>query len=214
MDSDSRPSTLDCRLVLATRNPGKVRELRRLLSDVPITMTDLREFPDAPEVVEDGDSYLANARLKALSIARFTGLPCLADDSGIEVEALEGAPGIHSARFAGPGSSDEANRTLLLERLHEVPDERRQARFRCVIVVAKPGGSVLVAEGICKGLITREPRGGGGFGYDPIFFYPPAGRTTAELSEPEKNQISHRAAACASLVPRLVDFLNADGPNQ
>jgi XTP/dITP diphosphohydrolase len=195
------------RLVLATRNPGKVREVRQLLGQLPIDLKDLREFPDAPEAVEGGVSYVSNARLKAQALASFTGLPCLADDSGIEVDALDGAPGIYSARFAGPGSTDEANRALLLERLRDVPDEQRQARFRCVIVVARPDGHELLAEGTCEGCITREARGRSGFGYDPIFFYPPTRCTAAELSEAEKNRISHRANACAVLVPRLVEFL-------
>jgi XTP/dITP diphosphohydrolase len=207
VDSDDRPSTTDFRLVLATRNPGKVREFRQLLGELPLVLKDLRDFPDAPQVVEDGESYLSNARLKALALARFTGLPCLADDSGIEVDALDGAPGIHSARFAGPGAPDEANRTLILDRLRDIPEERRRARFRCLIVVARPDGQELVAEGTCEGFITREPRGNGGFGYDPVFFYPPTRCTTAELSDEEKNQISHRANACAMLVPRLVEFL-------
>jgi XTP/dITP diphosphohydrolase len=194
-------------LVLATRNAGKVRELRELLAGLPLVLKDLREFPNAPDVIEDGDTYSSNARLKALTIARFTGVACLADDSGIEVDALDGAPGIYSARFAGAGSTNQANRALLLERLGGVPQQRRRARFRCVIVVARPDGRDLVAEGTCEGFITLEERGEGGFGYDPIFFYPPANRTTAELSEAEKNRISHRANACAALVPRLVDFL-------
>jgi XTP/dITP diphosphohydrolase len=174
-------------------------------------LTDLREFPDAPEVVEGGDTYLSNARLKALTMARFTARSCLADDSGIEVDALDGAPGIYSARFAGPGSTDEANRALLLERMRDVPEPRRQARFRCVIVVASPDGRELVAEGTCEGFIAREAHGRGGFGYDPVFFYPPARCTTAELSEAEKNRISHRANACAMLAAKLVDFIQNTG---
>lgn len=194
-------------LLLATRNPGKVREFRQLLGGLSVALKDLRDFPEAPEVAEDGNTYLSNARLKARAMARFTGLPCLADDSGIEVDALGGAPGIHSARFAGPGSTDEANRALLLERLRDVPEPRRRARFRCVIVVAKQDGREIVAEGTCEGFVTREARGNGGFGYDPIFFYPPANRTAAQLSEAEKNRISHRANACAALIPGLLDFL-------
>jgi XTP/dITP diphosphohydrolase len=211
----SRLSTRDSRptLLLATRNPGKVREFRRLLDKIPLSLRDLREFPDAPEVLEDGDTYLANARLKALSLARFTGLPCLADDSGIEVDALGGAPGLYSARFAGPGSTDEANRDLLLVRMREVADEQRQARFRCALVVVKPNGDEIAAEGACEGFITREPHGGGGFGYDPIFYYPPASRTTAELRDTEKDRISHRAKACTILVPQLRGLLAADPPD-
>jgi len=194
-------------LVIATRNPGKLREYAALFADSPVVLRDLAGFPAAPEVAEDHTTYLGNARDKALSLARFTGLPALADDSGLEVDALDGEPGVRSARYAGNGATDHDNVALLLERLRGVPVERRQARFRCVIVVAQPSGALLTSEGTCEGWITTEPRGCAGFGYDPVFYFPPAGRTFAEMEPDEKNRVSHRASACERLAPLLSAFL-------
>jgi len=194
-------------LLIATTNPGKVRELAELLADVPVTLQSLRDLPGAPVVPEDGNTYLENARAKALAIARWSGRIALADDSGLEVDALGGAPGVHSARYAGAMQDSPANMTKLLQALAGVPEARRTARFRCVLVVARPLGETLVAEGTCEGRITAAPGGSGGFGYDPIFFYPPAGKTFAELAAAVKNQVGHRGRACAQLRPRLLEFM-------
>ena len=194
-------------VVLATRNPGKCRELSELLARLPIELRDLRAFPSMPPVREDGDTYLANARVKARAAARHTRLPALADDSGLEVDALGGAPGVRSARFAAEDADDERNTALLLERLREVPEAARGACFRCVIVVARPDGRELVGEGSCRGSIANLPRGDRGFGYDPVFIHPPSGYTFAEMADEEKSRLSHRTRACAALLGRIVPFL-------
>ncbi len=197
-------------LVAATSNAGKLRELRALLNGLDLDLRSLADFAGAPAVEESGDSFLANARLKAHAIAAHTELPALADDSGLEVDALGGAPGVRSARFAsdaGAGVGDAANVALLLTRLRAVPQARRTARFRCAVVIARPDGAELVADGTCAGLLAASPRGSGGFGYDPVFLYPPLGRTFAELASAEKDRVSHRAAAIAALRPQLVEFL-------
>jgi XTP/dITP diphosphohydrolase len=206
VDSDSSESSAPVRVVLATRNAGKKREFDRLLVGLGIEIEDLSQHPSVPEVEETGDSYLANALLKARQVARHTGLPAMADDSGLEVDALAGAPGIHSARFAG-SRSDSDNLALLLTRLQGVSEEERTARFRCVLVLAKPDGTYISAEATCEGSITTAPGGRGGFGYDPVFFYPPARCTFAELDQAEKNRVSHRAQACRRLRDRLPQFV-------
>lgn len=195
------------RLVIATTNPGKLAEFRALLAGLPLEVIDLRAFSAMPAVPETAASHAGNAVLKAVAAARHTGLPVLADDSGLEVDALGGAPGIHSARFGGEPSSDRRNLELLLARMRDVPPERRTARFRCAVVVARPDGRTLVAEGICEGFILQEPRGSGGFGYDPVFFHPPSGCTFAELRPEQKNALSHRARAVQALRARLLEFV-------
>lgn len=193
-------------LVLASGNRGKLEEYRALLGGLPIALRPLAAIPGAPTVAEDAPTYLGNARAKAHALARHSGLAALADDSGLEVDALGGAPGVRSARFAadaGRGSGDAANVALLLERLRDTPAARRTARFCCVVVVAFPDGGELVAEGSCVGTIPVAPRGGGGFGYDPVFYFPPRDRTFAELDPAEKNRVSHRAQAVAALLERL-----------
>jgi XTP/dITP diphosphohydrolase len=195
-------------LVAATGNPGKRRELQALLADPAITWRSLADYPALPPVSEDGDTFLANARLKAQAVARHTGCPALADDSGLCVDALDGLPGVRSARFAadaGAGSGDAANVALLLDRLRGVAPEQRSAHFHCAIVVAHPDGRELVAEGRCDGRIAAAPRGGGGFGYDPVFLF--GDRTFAEMAAAEKDRVSHRARAIAALQPRLHAFL-------
>lgn len=197
-------------LVIATGNRGKVRELSELLSGGGLRVRSLADFPAAPQVREDGDTYLDNARIKARAAATHTGLAALADDSGLEVDALAGAPGVRSARYAaaaGAGSGDAANTAFLLRCLSTSPDPRRSARFRCVIVVATPDGRELVGEGICSGRIAVRPRGTNGFGYDPVFVPDGSTATFAEMSDAEKRAISHRAAACAALRPALLSFL-------
>ncbi|MCR4399422.1 MAG: XTP/dITP diphosphatase [Syntrophomonadaceae bacterium] len=197
---------MERRLVLATRNRKKRAELEAILAPLGLRVHTLDEFPEVPEVVEDGATFEANARKKARAVAEATGLVALADDSGLEVDALGGLPGVHSARFAGEPADDARNNQLLLERLRDVPPERRGARFRCVIAVAVPGGETFVAEGSCEGRIGCEPAGEGGFGYDPLFIVDGYGQTFAQLPPEVKHRISHRGralAAAADILARL-----------
>ena len=182
-------------LVLATRNPDKCAELAALLGDLGIKIRTLADFPDAPEVVEDGDTCRANAVKKAVAIARHTGLPAVADDTGLEVEALDGRPGVHAARYAGERATYEDNWRKLIRELDGVPQQRRRARFITVAAVATPSGKMEVAEGMLEGVIAETPAGTQGFGYDPIFVVPQLGKTLAQLAPGEKNRISHRARA-------------------
>ena len=193
-------------LVVATSNAAKLREFAQLLRAVDIDLHDLAGYASIPQIEEPYDSYLANAALKAITIARHTNLPALADDSGLEVAALGGQPGARSARFAGETASDAENIARLLEQLKGVDAAQRNARFRCVLVVARADAG-LFAEGTCEGTISSTPSGDSGFGYDPVFYYPPLARTFAQLDADTKNQISHRARACARLAPLLLDFL-------
>jgi non-canonical purine NTP pyrophosphatase (RdgB/HAM1 family) len=190
------------RLALATRNPGKVREILEICSDWPVRWSLATDAggPAWPQVEETGETYLDNALLKARAAASALGVPAVADDSGIEVDALGGGPGPVSARFAGPRSTDEENLLLLIERLRGVAPEERTARYRCVAACAWPDRREVWAEGACEGRLILEPRGSGGFGYDPVFI--PEGevdRTMAQLSAQEKNSISHRGRALRSL---------------
>ena len=191
------------RFVLATFNPDKARELVALLAVPGLTLTPLSDFPGAVAPEETGATLLENATLKAEAAARFTGLPAIADDTGLEVDALDGAPGVHAARFAGPEARDEDNVRLLLQRLEGVPLERRGARFRTVCVAVLGDGSKRVAEGLLEGRITPAPRGANGFGYDPVFELPELGRTLAEMGVAQKNQVSHRARAARALAEAL-----------
>ncbi len=183
------------RLVLATRNRKKLAELKQLLEGMEMEVLGLEEFPEVPEVEEDGTTFAENAVKKARAVAQATGLVALADDSGLEVDALGGRPGVHSARFAGEHGDDAANNAKLLELMKDVPDEERGARFRCVIAIADPDGRVHLVEGTCEGWIGRELRGEHGFGYDPLFVVGELGKTMAELPPEVKNRISHRAKA-------------------
>ncbi len=194
-------------LVLASRNRGKSAELAALLCGLPVTLHTLDEFSAAGEVEEDGTTFEENAVKKALAALAATGLPSLADDSGLEVGVLGGRPGVFSARFAGAGGDDRANREELLRQLEGVPDGRRTARFRCVIALAMPGGRVETVEASCEGVIAREPKGTGGFGYDPVFFYPPFGRTFAEVTPAEKHSVSHRGRAMTLMAGLLRGIL-------
>ncbi|MGH7260634.1 MAG: XTP/dITP diphosphatase [Nitrospiraceae bacterium] len=186
-------------LVLATRNPDKGRELAALLGDVGVTIRTLAEFPGAPEVVEDGETCEANATKKAVTIARATGLPAVADDTGLMVEALGGRPGVHAARYAGDSATYEDNWKKLLRELTGVPRERRRAQFVTVAAIADPKGSVSLVRGVLDGLIAEAPAGTQGFGYDPVFFVPELGKTLSQLAPDEKNRISHRAKAFAQV---------------
>ena len=206
---------MSARVVLATRNPGKVTELRRILAaaglDVELVGTD--QYPDLPDVAETGVTFAANALIKARAVAARTGLPAVADDSGLCVDALNGMPGILSARWSGRHGDDEGNLDLLLAQLAEVPDERRGAHFFCAAAVAMPAsgggghGQERVVEGQVDGSLLRERRGTGGFGYDPIFEPYGSGRTTAQMDAAEKDAISHRGQAFRALVPVLRELL-------
>lgn len=183
-------------LLLATSNAGKVREYRVLLDGLGYGMVTLPEKGIGQSVAESGLTYEENARLKAVTNASLSRLITLADDSGLEVDALDGAPGVQSARFAGESATDAERVNLLLARLRGVPWARRTARFKCVIVIAGTGGYLATCHGQCEGLIALDARGEAGFGYDPVFYLPDLGKTMAELPPGVKNQISHRARAC------------------
>ena len=188
---------LDRPLVLATGNEGKISEFEVLCSDFDIEMKSLKDFGPIPPVEEDGKTFEDNAVKKARHTARVLGLPTLADDSGLMVKALDGMPGVYSARYAGEDASDRANNARLLKAMEG--EENREASFMCVIAIAVPWGPALIYEGCCDGLITKELMGDRGFGYDPLFFYPPLGRTFAQMSAKEKNKVSHRGRAMAEL---------------
>ena len=182
-------------LIVATRNKDKCKELQALLQDRGVRLRTIADFPGAPDVVEDGATCEANAIKKALSAARFTGLPAIADDTGLEVAALDGRPGVYAARYAGESATYEDNWRKLLHELNGVPSTKRQARFVTVAAIAYPDGRVQVALGTLDGVITERPQGMSGFGYDPIFLVPEKGKTLAEMTPEEKNQVSHRARA-------------------
>lgn len=182
-------------IVLATRNEGKVRELQQLLTGTGFAVVSLADYPNVPEVVEDGDTFEANAAKKAREVAAAVGRITLADDSGLVVDYLDGAPGVHSARFAGQGHDDTANNLKLLQLLDDVPRQKRTARFCCVVALATPDGQVATTQGTCEGVIIETPRGENGFGYDPLFLVPEYNRTFAELDSSTKNAISHRGRA-------------------
>jgi XTP/dITP diphosphohydrolase len=193
------------RLVLATANPHKLIELTRILAadHVDVDLAGLGEFPGAPDVAETGATFADNALLKARAVAAFTGLPSVADDSGLCCDALNGMPGVLSARWSGRHGADAENLTLLLAQLSDVPDERRGAHFSCVAALVPPSGRETLSEGTLVGRLIREPRGAGGFGYDPIFVPDGEGRTTAEMSAAEKDAISHRGRAFRGLAPAI-----------
>ncbi len=188
--------------VLATFNRDKARELEALLGLPGLALIPLRDVPGATAPEETGSTLLENARLKAHAARDLAGRPSIADDTGLEVDALGGRPGIHAARYAGPGATYESNRARLLAELEGVPDAARSARFRCACVACLEDGREIATEGVLEGRIGRVPRGGNGFGYDPIFVLPD-GRTLAELTDREKNAISHRAVAVHALAARL-----------
>jgi XTP/dITP diphosphohydrolase len=192
-------------LVVATENVGKRREIALALekAGIDFDVRGLDAIEDKTEVEETGSTFEENARIKAIEWSRRTDALVLADDSGLEVDALNGEPGVRSARYGGPGRTDRERTNLVLERLTTVPEERRTARFRCVLALARRGAVLATFEGVVEGRITTEPRGENGFGYDPIFFHPPSGCTTAQLRTEEKQRISHRGQALARLVAGL-----------
>jgi len=194
------------KLVLASRNKGKLKELQSLLAGKGVEVLCLDDFQGIPEIRETGTSFRENAVIKAKEASRLTGNLCLADDSGLEVDFLDGAPGVYSSRFAGMEKDDAANNRKLLKLLEGIPAERRTARFRCVIAIASPEGRVETVEGICEGIIGTQPKGTNGFGYDPLFIVAGQGYTMAELAPEVKNRISHRAKALKLAVPLLETF--------
>ena len=194
-------------LVLGTGNPGKVDELRSLLADLTIDLIPASELEHPPTVIEDADTLEGNARKKALAFHQHSGRPSLADDTGLEVAALDGGPGVHTARFAGPDATPEDNKQKLLQVLEGVAD--RRARFRTVVALVEADGTVHTFEGVCEGTITTEPRGDGGFGYDPLFLPNSYDQTFAEMAPETKNQISHRKKALDTVRAFLVGADNS-----
>lgn len=186
-------------IVLATRNGDKIREIKKILNDTNVRFLSLEDFPGCPEVMEDGETLEANAKKKAMVVSQYTKKISLAEDTGLEVEALGGAPGIRSARFAGDNATYENNNRKLLKLMEKLPLEERIAKFRCVAALARPDGEVVSCEGVCEGRIAFEMKGKSGFGYDPLFIVPEYGKTFAELGEDIKNRISHRAQALAKI---------------
>lgn len=196
-------------IVLATRNKNKVKEFREMLKGYDIELRSLDDFGPIPEVVEDGTTFDDNAYKKALHTAKILGIPAIADDSGLAVDALNGRPGVYSARYAGPDATDEENCKKLLKEMAGM--ENRKASFHCVISIAVPSGPALTYEGTCSGIILEEKRGTSGFGYDPLFYFEQFDKTFAELSMAEKNSVSHRGKALAEFrdeLPKVVKWLN------
>ena len=207
------------KILLATRNPGKVSEIRRLLAGLDVELPSLLDIPAGPEVGEPYSTFEENAVHKAREAACATGMWALADDSGLEIDALEGLPGAASHRFAGADASDADRNAVVLERMRDVPMDSRTARFVCVVALCAPQGEVAVWRGTCEGMIADAPRGSGGFGYDPIFYVPSHRRTMAEMPPELKNRLSHRAAAfgqvrrdlAAGTAPFRTGYSGADG---
>ena len=196
------------KLLLASANRGKIREYRSLLENLGYEIVTLADEGITTIPVESGDSYEQNATLKATTCAQSAGFTAVADDSGLEVDALNGEPGVYSARFAGKGATDADRVRTLLARLKGVPWEKRSAHFKCVIAIATPKGVVTLCSGECHGVISLEPRGESGFGYDPVFYLPEMDKTMAELPMETKNEISHRARACQKARPELARLID------
>lgn len=190
-------------VIVASGNKGKLKEFQELMAGLPVEVKSLKDYPEIGEIEENGATFADNAYIKAKAVYDATGCLCIADDSGLEVDALDGAPGIFSARYAGEEKDDAANNAKLLQALVNVPDTARGAQFHCAIVAIAADGRRFDAEGIVRGEILRAPRGDNGFGYDPLFYVPEFGRTTAELTMDEKNAISHRGKAVRQIVAIL-----------
>ena len=193
-------------IVLATGNKGKLVELRAMLAEHDIDVRGLDEFPDIGEIVESGATFEENALIKARAVCSVTGMIAVADDSGLAVDALSGAPGVHSARYSGEGATDASNNIKLLKALECVPEDKRTARFVCVMAAVAPNGAILTTRGEWPGTVLASPRGAGGFGYDPLFLDPVAGLTAAEMQPADKNTVSHRGRALKALMARWPDF--------
>jgi XTP/dITP diphosphohydrolase len=200
-------------IVLATRNKGKTREIQKLLEGFPIDIKNLDDFGPIPEVIEDGETFDDNAYKKASFTAKVLGYPAMADDSGLCVEALDGAPGIYSARYAGENATDADNVKKMLDELKD--KENRNAAFKCVISIAVPTGAALTYEGECQGVLTKETAGDNGFGYDPLFFYPELNKTFAQLTIEEKGKVSHRGKALKEIadeMDKIVEWIDMNMP--
>ena len=200
-------------IVLATTNKGKTREINRLLKDFPVEIKNLDDFGPIPEVIEDGKTFDDNAYKKASFTARILGYPAMADDSGLCIEALNGAPGIYSARYAGENATDTDNVKKILHDLNK--KKNRNASFKCVISIAVPTGAALTYEGECKGVITKKPVGKNGFGYDPVFFYPEFNKTFAQLSIEKKGLVSHRGKALKEIadeINKIIEWIDINMP--
>ncbi|MBS2771631.1 XTP/dITP diphosphatase [Anoxybacillus rupiensis] len=186
-------------VIIATKNTGKAREFEALFNEKGMQVKTLLDFPNCPDVEETGDTFAENARLKAEAMAAYFQQMVIADDSGLSIDALDGRPGVYSARYAGEEKDDQANIAKVLKELKGVPFEQRTARFHCTLAIAIPGRPTAIVEGTCEGYIAEEPKGENGFGYDPIFYVPEKNKTMAELPKEVKNKISHRADALAKL---------------
>jgi len=198
------------KILIASRNPSKLMEVQAILFGLPVELYSLGNFPEIPEVVENGKTFRDNALLKARAATAMTGMNALADDSGLEVDYLHGAPGVYSARYVGIEHDDEGNNDKLLKELAGVPEASRTARFRCVIAITTPSRENYFTEGVCEGRIATEPRGSRGFGYDPLFLVPSLDQTFAELGPEVKNKISHRAQAMRLARSLLVKLLGVE----
>ena len=195
-------------IVLATNNTDKINEIKYLLEELPVTILTRDDFLEFPDVEETGNTLKENALLKAKAIAEFCELPALADDSGLEVDALNGAPGVYSSRYSGADATYESNCEKLLKKLKGVPKEKRTARFRCVIAIDWDDGTTETTEGVAEGFITDDIKGTKGFGYDPVFYYPPKKKRFSEITTEEKNLVSHRGIALQNMVGLIMDRLN------
>ncbi len=203
-----KENKINMELVIATKNQGKLKEIKDLLRDLDIKVTSLADYPEAPEIIEDGKSFKQNALKKAETIAQYTGKLTLGEDSGLEVRALDNAPGIYSARFSGPKATDEKNNIKLLDSLKDVPMEERQACYRCVVAIVGSKGEIVgILSGMCSGFIALYPKGENGFGYDPLFYIPRYKKTFGELDPAIKARISHRARAFKKVKIYLEEYL-------
>ena len=195
-------------LVLATNNDDKIKEIKYLLEDLPVTIFSRSDFLEFPDVEETGQTLKENALLKAKAVAEFCDMPALADDTGLEVDALDGAPGIYSARYAGDNVSYADNVNKLIKEMKNVPQEKRSARFRCVIAIDWNDGNIETVEGLCEGFITEDIQGDRGFGYDPVFYYPPKDKRFSQMTIEEKNMVSHRGLALQNMVGLIMEKVN------
>ena len=194
------------KLIIATHNSDKEKELKSVLDDFPVEVMSLDQFPEIGEIEETGSTLYENAKLKAVTVNKITNMPCLGDDTGLEVDALNGAPGVYSSRYAGENVSYEDNVTKLLRELRSTPSEKRTARFRTIIFYTD-GERELYTQGEIQGIITKSPRGANGFGYDPVFYIPELKKTMAELTSAEKNKLSHRGQAMRKFRKLLLNFI-------
>ena len=195
------------RIIFATGNPGKMKEIRMILADLPLPVVSMKEAGVEARIVEDGNSFEENAVIKARTVMELTGEPAMADDSGLEIDWLGGAPGIYSARYMGEDTSYEIKNRALLEKLEGVPEEKRTARFVCSIACAFPDGRIFTSRGTMEGVIAHDIKGANGFGYDPIFYLPDLKCTSAEISPEQKNELSHRGKALRRMKEQLAKIL-------